>query len=105
MVVYEPDEWIVEGRKIGSQEELDKIAVALEKSVLIVEHRHYRGGSSPDRLFFEEYEEFVEYLQQHGHEGDTFRIWSFDEACRENNVIAEGKCSDAKGRVPRKGAY
>jgi hypothetical protein len=105
MVVHEPDDWSVEEQKINSREQLAKVAAAIEKSVVIVEHRHYRGSSAPNRLFFEEYDEFIDYLQKHGCEGDAFRIWSFDDVCCESNVVVEGKYPDSKGRVPRKGAY
>ncbi len=82
-----------------------EVAAALERDVVIVEHRHYCGASAPTRLFFEEYKEFIDYLQKQGREGDAFRIWMFGDVCRDTNVVAAGKCPDSKGRVPRTGAY
>jgi len=102
--VYEGDDWSVGGKNIISEEQLARVAAALESSVVIVEHRHYRDSRSPDRMFFEEYDEFVTYLKEKARTGDAFWIWSFD-LCRESNAVAAGKYPDSRGRVPSKGAY
>lgn len=102
--VYEGDDWVQGGEMITSQEKLAKIAAILERTVLIVEHRHYRGFSSPTRLFFEDQEEFLAYLNDHARPGDAFRAWPFD-LCTESNTTATEKYPDELGRVPLKGAY
>ena len=102
--VHEGDEWVQGGEKITSQEKLAKIAEILEQTILIVEHRHYRGYRAPTRLFFEDKEEFLAYLKEHAWPGDSFRAWPFD-LCTEANAIAIGKYPDKRGRVPLRGAY
>jgi hypothetical protein len=102
--VHEGDDWVQGGEVITSPEKLAKIAAVVERTVLIVEHRHYRGASSPTRRFFEEQEEFLKYLNDHARPGDAFRAWAFD-LCTESNAIATGKYPDEIGRVPLKGAY
>lgn len=102
--VYEGDDWVQGGELITSPETLAKIAAVVERTVLIVERRHYRGASAPTRLFFEEQEEFLAYLNDHARPGDAFRAWAFD-LCTEANATAIGKYPDKIGRVPLKGAY
>ena len=102
--VYEGDDWVQGGEMITSPEQLAKIAAVLERTILIVEHRHYRGASSPTRLFFEDQEEFLAYLNDHARPGDAFSAWPFD-LCTGANAAATGKYPDELGRVPIKGAY
>ena len=102
--IYEGDDWVQGGEMITSPEKLAKIAAVLGRTILIVEHRHYRGSSSPSRLFFEDREEFLAYLNEQARPGDAFRAWPFD-LCTEANVAACGKYPDQAGRVPLKGAY
>ena len=102
--VYEGDDWMQGGETITSPENLAKIAAVVKRTILIVEHRHYHGSSSPTRLFFEDQEEFLAYLNEHARPGDAFRAWPF-ELCNEANAIATGKYPDELGRVPLKGAY
>jgi len=45
--VYEGDDWVQGGEMIASPEKLAKIAAVVERTDLIVEHRHYRGASAP----------------------------------------------------------
>ena len=100
---YEIDDW-KPGETITSQEKLAKIAEALDQTALIVEHRHYRGACAPTRLFFDDYGEFLAYLNEHSRPGDSFLAWSFD-LCTDANAIAAGKYPDKQGRVPVGGAY
>ena len=102
--VFEGDDWVQAGEMITSPEKLAKIAAVLERTILIVEHRHYRRSSAPTRLFFEDQEEFLAYLKDQARPGDAFRAWSFD-LCTEANATASGKYPDDLGRVPLKGAY
>ena len=101
--IHEGDDW-VQGEAITSQANLAKIADVVRRTVLIVEHRHYRGASVPTRLFFEDQEGFLAYLNEHARPGDAFRAWAFD-LCTEDNAIAVGKYPDQQGRVPLRGAY
>lgn len=102
----EADEWSPEGQTINDGENLAAIRETLEeRGPVIVEHRFYRGASAPDRLFFEEYEEFIAYLEEHSFAGDAIYVWDFAALCRTDNSLASGKCPDEKGEVPRKGAY
>jgi len=101
--VYEGDDW-AEGEAITSHDKLAKIAQTVERTILIVEHRHYRGASAPTRLFFEDQEEFLTYLNEHARPGDAFRAWPFD-LCTDDNAVAVGKYPDKLGRVPLRGAY
>jgi hypothetical protein len=100
----EGDDWIIDRDRITSPETLAKIASALEQSILIIEHRHYRGASAPTRLFFEDKEAFIEYLSDHARPGDAFRAWPFN-ICTDANAVASGKYPDELGRVPLGGAY
>ena len=102
--IYEGDDWVQDGETITSQEKLARIAEVVEQTVLIVEHRHYRGAKAPTRLFFEDQEAFLAYLNEHARPGDAFRAWPFD-LCTEANAIAIGKYPDKGGRVPLRGAY
>jgi hypothetical protein len=100
------DEWVSKGRKILSAENLERIRRTLEdEGPIIVEHWFYRGSRSPDRLIFDDLDDFIGYVQSHARSGDAFRVWSFASACKDENVIASGKHPDEDGRVPRKGAY
>jgi hypothetical protein len=42
--VYEGDDWIQSGEVFTSPEKLKKIAEVIERTILIVEHWHYRGS-------------------------------------------------------------
>jgi hypothetical protein len=99
----EIDDW-KPGETITSQEKLAKISEALDQTVLIVEHRHYRGGRAPTRIFFDDYGEFLAYLNENARLGDSFRAWPFD-LCTDANAVAVGKFPDKQGKVPVQGAY
>ena len=81
------------------------LRAALEETVLIVEHRHYRGGRAPTRLFVEEWDELAAYLARETRPGDHVWVWRYDQLCRDDNALAVGKLPDAAGRVPAGGAY
>lgn len=102
----EADEWTQEGRKINTEANLALIRHTLEeKGPIILEHRFYRNASAPDRLVFDDFENFTEYLESHGFAGDSLYIWSFADVCREDNTLANAKCPDDNGYVPLRGAY
>jgi hypothetical protein len=102
----EADDWTPNGQKILSPENLAIVRKTLEdKGPIIVEHRFYRGARSPERLVFDDFDAFVEYVQSEAVIGDAFHVWSFASVCRDENEIAGGKFPDDDGCVPRKGAY
>jgi hypothetical protein len=102
----EADDWTADGRKITASEALDAIRRCLEaEGPIIVEHWFYRGSCAPDRLLFDSYEAFMEYLNSRASAGDAVHVWSFTAACRDDNKLASGKCPDEDGLVPRRGAY
>ena len=102
----EGDSWSTEGSKITSSENLEAIRNVLEKEgPILVKHWFYRGGSGPDNLVFDEFEEFLAYLNEHTYAGDAIDVWSVWRICKTESRIAEGKCPDEKGHTPKGGAY
>jgi hypothetical protein len=102
----EADEWSPDGRKILSAENVEVIRKTLEEEgPVILEHWHYRGACSPDRLVFDDFEDFLGYIQVQARIGDAFHVWSYAAVCRDDNEIAGGKFPDEDGWVPRGGAY
>lgn len=99
------DEWTTEGDKITSEKNREIVRQKLERGSIIVEHWLYRGASGPVRLIFDDYQKFETYLSEEAYAGDMIRVWSFSEVCKMENVVAQGKCPDDNGCVPRKGAY
>jgi hypothetical protein len=98
--------WSTDGRNILSADRMEAVRKVLEdKGPVIVEHWFYYGSRAPDRIVFEEYEQFVEYLNTKARPGDAFHIWDFADLCRDDNSLANGKYPDAEGRVPARGAY
>jgi hypothetical protein len=102
----ESDEWTREGRKITDAEKLEAIRRTLDEiGPVIVEHWFYRGSRAPERLVFDDYEDFQKLLETGCRAGDKLYVWSFAQVCRHDNTLADGKCPDDDGFVPRKGAY
>jgi len=101
----EADEWGTEAPIITSPECLAAIREVMEQSPIIVEHWFYRGGRAPDRLVFDDYETFEEYLRTRTRPGDAIHVWRYDGLCQDDNVLTHGKCPDTDGLVPKRGAY
>src|SRR5262245_23102190 len=102
----EDDDWTPDGPKITDPEKLEAVRHCLEKNgSIIVEHWIYRGSQAPDRLVFDDYEEFVEYLDSHACAGNVIDVWSFHDLCRIDNRLASGKCPNDAGLIPKRGAY
>ncbi len=100
------DVWTTEAPRITDAETLSRLATILAtESPLIVEHKFYRGARSPHWFVADDYDELVEYLRTQTRPGDKFTIWRFDECCRDDNVLTNGKAPDADGKVPIGGAY
>jgi hypothetical protein len=102
---YEPDGWTVDGAKILSPENVEKIKHAFSKGPLIVQHWFYRGASAPSVFSFEEFEDFEAHLNENAVPVDAFDVWSFSEVCKTENMLAEAKLHDTDGCVPKGGAY
>lgn len=99
-------EWIAEGASIVSPDNLARIRHVLEHvGCIIVEHWHFYGSRAPDRKVFDDFEEFLAYLNQHAVAGDAVDVWSMHGLCKPDNRLAEGKCPDQEGKVPKGGAY
>jgi endo-alpha-1,4-polygalactosaminidase (GH114 family) len=102
----ESDDWTVNGPNIMDPEKLERIRRTLEQiGPIIVEHWFYYGSRAPKRLVFDDYEEFLEYLQTKARAGDTIHVWDYAHVCRDENELTSGKCPDHNGQVPLKGAY
>lgn len=99
------DEWGTEVPSIMSSERLAIIRDVLEHSPVIVEHWFFYGGCAPDRLVFNDYGAFDEYLRMKTRPGDAIHVWRYDAICRDDNVLTHGKCPDANGLTPKRGAY
>ena len=102
---YEPDNWNKIGQKILSEENLNQIKNKLEKGPIIVQHWFYRGASCPRIYGFDDLEEFEEHLKDFSIPGDYFEVWSFNDICKDDQVIASGKLPDIDGCVPESGSY
>ncbi len=102
----EDDDWIPSGAKITSAENLTKIKRILEDvGSVVVEHWFYRLSRAPERIVFNSYDEFLDYLDGHAHAGDIIDAWSLHELINQKNKLASGKCPAEDGCIPRKGSY
>lgn len=100
------NEWSTEGRNILSPDRLSAVRDVLKNvGPVIVEHWFYYGSRAPDRLVFEDYDKFLDYLTANARPGDALHVWSFAQVCRDDNTLADGKYPDPQGRVPKRGAY
>jgi hypothetical protein len=87
--------WSSDGEKITDGHKLETIRQVLEET----------GGRAPDRLVFDDYDDFIEYLQQHAKAGDAIHIWDLHPLLRGDNELVHGKCPAEDGTVPKGGAY
>jgi len=98
--------WSITGSKITSPENLEAIRDAIEnRGSIIVEHWLFCGASAPNRVVFDEFDEFVEYIQTKTSGGDCLDIWLMHEHCKPENRFLEGMVPDEDGCIPEKGAY
>jgi hypothetical protein len=77
----------------------------LEESFVIVEHRFYRGSRAPHVFVVDNFDDLRTYLQSETCPGDSMWFWRYDELCRDDNPITQGKVPDQRGLVPEGGAY
>ena len=101
----EADGWRLDRSNILSESSLSAVKSALEQEPVIVEHKLYRRSSAPKRQVFDEYDDFVEYLDKEALPGDVILVWPFSQLCRADNAIVSGKFPDNAGRTPVRGAY
>jgi len=38
-------------------------------------------------------------------DSDAIYVWRYDALCRHDNALTHGKCPDADGLIPKRGAY
>jgi hypothetical protein len=102
----ESHEWSSDGEKITDEPKLERIRQVLENTgPILVEHWFYCGSRAPDRMVFDDYDTFTEYLQQHAKAGDAIHVWDLDPLLRNDNELVHGKCPAEDGTVPKGGAY
>lgn len=102
----ESDVWHQDGEKLASPDNLATIRQILEDvGGIIVEHRIYRGATAPERMFFEDFDDFREFLMTRTAGGDSVFVWSFEDVCTVDACLARGKIPDLDGSVPRSGSY
>ena len=101
------DEWTTDGRKITDSESISAIRDLLNNhgGPVLLEHRYLRGGRGPDHFVFHSFDDVVEYLTDNARAGDNIYVWNIEEFLRDAKPLAHGKCPDADGAVPKKGAY
>lgn len=100
------DRWSSDGSRITSAENLATIRDAIEnRDVIVVEHWFYRGGNAPDRMIFDDFEDFVGDIKNKTSGGDAIDVWLMHEHCKPENRFLEGKIPDEDGCVPEGGAY
>ncbi len=81
-----------------------KEAFARER-LLLIEHWFYRGGSAPNRIVFDDFEMFEDYLKERCSAGDSIHVFDITEALKEGQQLTHGKCPNGRGEVPKGGAY
>jgi hypothetical protein len=103
----EADEWSADGRKITDAACLSAMRQLLNShgGPVLLEHRYLRGARGPDHFVFHAFEDLVEYLSENARAGDNIYVWNLESFLRDAQPLAHGKCPDADGAVPRKGAY
>ncbi len=89
-----------------TEEVIEKMASFVdERASVIVEHRRYRGASSPERLVFSVGEMLGAYVRANVRSGDRLLVWNYDELCRDDNAIIQVKKPNSAGVVEPGGAY
>lgn len=103
---YEPDNWGKNGDIFSTDENLNIVKEKIESGAfVIVEHWHYRGARCPDRFVIEDFEDFVDYLNENAIAGDIIDIFDLTDAWSKREIFLSGKCPDESGEIPEKGAY
>src|SRR5579863_5248817 len=80
----EADQRTFDGVKINTPENIQMVRNILENvGPIIVEHWFYRGSSAPDRVVFDDFEDFEQYVNAKTSAGDAIDIWSFGLCVRD----------------------
>jgi len=102
----EDHNWSVDGERITDEHKLEVVKQVLDKTgPILLEHWFYCGGRAPDRIVFDDYDAFIEHLQQNAKAGDAIHVWDLHPLLRDDNELFHGKCPAEDGTVPRGGAY
>lgn len=102
----EAHNWTEVGKKITESDNLELIESILENTgSIIIERWIYCGSQAPERLVFDDYDDFVEYLELNAMAGDIVNVWSMHDLLNEQNMLTSGKCPDEDGYIPSEGAY
>jgi len=105
-VRVESDRWTIDGEKISSPDKLIAIRTVLEKEgPVVLEHKFLRGARGPHTLVFDDYGEFIAYLNESAHAGDKITVWNLWPFMRDTTPLAYGKCPAEDGAVPEGGSY
>jgi len=99
-------EWTTEGNSVKDEvfeSVLDSIFDS-GKSILLV-HFYFCGSSAPDYFILDDYEDTVEYLNEHAKAGDRIEIYCFDDMLEAAKCLGAAKCPNEAGEVPEGGAY
>lgn len=99
------DDWVRDGRNILTVENVAAIQAAIGVGPLLVERWFYQGGSGPDYHVFDDYEDYLKFLNEETCAGDSIYIWDIRKVCQDTNTVTQGKCPDDEGLVPLRGAY
>ena len=101
------DEWPTDGRKITDAASMSAIKQLLNNhgGPVLLEHRYLRAAHSPDHFVFHDFEDLIDYLSANARAGDNIYVWNLESFLRDAEPLAYGKCPDADGAVPRRGAY
>jgi len=101
------DEWSTDGKKITDPATLSALGHLLNNhgGPVLLEHRYLRGARSPDHFVFHDFDDLIEYLTTNARAGDNIFVWNLQSFLKDAQPLAHGKCPDADGTVPRKGAY
>jgi hypothetical protein len=100
------DQWTSDGTNVMAEESRARLRKILDdESPLVVEHRFYRGSRAPTRFVCDDFEKLEQYMQTETSAGDSFWFWHFEDCCRDDNAVLNGKVPDAEGRTPKGGSY
>jgi hypothetical protein len=100
------DEWVKDRPAISEEKTLNAVKQAFEAGrILVVEHWFYRGSRSPDRLVFDDFEMFEDYLKEKAFAGDSIHVFDITDALEDGKQLAYGKCPNEQGETPKRGAY
>jgi hypothetical protein len=101
----ESDQWTTDGEKISDEKLAAVKEVLIKTGPILVQHWFYRGGRAPQHVVFDQYDEFIEYLQSNAKAGDAIDIWNLELLLRVENTLIRAKCAAEDGTVPKGGAY